>query len=150
MSRSFWRYQICKRYQNITSKLVFLIIFRIYCHFWLFYLSDWKFVHLMPFTSTKQNVHVQTIGHASKVLLTRQSPIGIRFTICPGLLKLNVAYLMYSLIWAVRAPLLKSIQVLLVSSILSFRKVPWKSYSFSSVIFLYFVNIYSWFLCSPF
>ena len=46
--KQFWHHQIYK-HQNITSMLVFTIVFEIHRAFSLFYLFDWKFADLIIF-----------------------------------------------------------------------------------------------------
>ena len=47
--KQFLHHQICKLYQNIVSKPVFMIAFGIDFNFFIVYLFDWKFVDLMIF-----------------------------------------------------------------------------------------------------
>ena len=68
---------------NITSTLVFTIVFEIHCNFYCFYLIDGKFTDLMLFpflqgkiwASEKSDVFFRGFAH----------PIGIGHAIRPGL-----------------------------------------------------------------
>ena len=83
--KQFWCYHMYQ-HQNITSVLVFTLVFGIHCNFSLFYQFDYKFVDLMVFFFfTRQNLHTQKIGHISEVLHAQACPIGIGCVICPGL-----------------------------------------------------------------
>ena len=75
----------CKQ-QNITSTLMFTIVFSIHCNF-LILLSIWLVICRSNkfFFFTRQSVRARKIGHASEVLLERVFPIGIGRAICPGL-----------------------------------------------------------------
>ena len=49
-TKQFWPHQICKLYQNIKSRLLFMIdMMELTVTFSLFYLFDWKLVDLMLF-----------------------------------------------------------------------------------------------------
>ena len=85
--KQFWRHQIYKLYQNITSNitiLVFLIGFGIDCSFLVVLPSPLKTCRSNVFF-TKRKVHVWKIRRVSEVLCTWARPIGIRGGIWPGL-----------------------------------------------------------------
>ena len=82
--KQFWHHRIYK-HQNVTSTLVFTIVFEIHRTFSLFYLFDWKFTDLIIFFFVMQNVCAQKIAKVSEVLRTQAHLISIRCTICPAL-----------------------------------------------------------------
>ena len=62
---------MCKYYQNITSRLVFMIVFGIYCNFLIVLpirLETCKSNIFLLFT--RQKLRAQRIGHVSEVLRT--------------------------------------------------------------------------------
>lgn len=78
---------MCKHYQNIAGTLVFTIVFGIQCNFFIvfsnfIYLS--KFVDLMFFFSSRQNVHTKKIGRTRRFCVPKRA-IGIGRAICPDL-----------------------------------------------------------------
>ena len=56
--------QICKNYQNITSNLVFTIVFRIYCNFLIVVPFRFKTCRFNVFCFTRQNICARKIGSA--------------------------------------------------------------------------------------
>ena len=56
--------QICKNYQNITSNLVFTIVFRIYCNFLIVVPFRFKTCRFNVFFFTRQNICARKSGSA--------------------------------------------------------------------------------------
>ena len=82
-----WRHQICKLYQNITSRLVFMIVFANHCKYFIVLPIGLKTCRCNCFFFYKrQNVRARKIGRFSEVLQVRARPISIGSAICPGLL----------------------------------------------------------------
>ena len=84
--KKFLRHQICKLYQNITTRLVFMIAFGIHCNFFIVLPIQLKPCRCNGFLLfTRQNERARKIGHISEVLCTWARPIGNGRTICPDL-----------------------------------------------------------------
>ena len=60
----FWRHQICKHYQNITSKLVFTIVLGIYCKFCVLRFN-WKFADLLLFSLLQNRARLRAFARLS-------------------------------------------------------------------------------------
>ena len=68
----FWRHQICKHYQNITCRLVFMIVFGIHCNFFIVSPIQLKICRSNIFF-TRQEVVARKIGRVSEVLRARSA-----------------------------------------------------------------------------
>ena len=75
VEKQFWRHQICKHYQNITCRLVFMIVFGIHCNFFIVSPIQLKICRSNIFF-TRQEVRARKIGRVSEVLRAWACPIG--------------------------------------------------------------------------
>ena len=70
--KAVWRHQICEFYQNVTGRLVFMIVFGIHCNFFILlpiWLKTYRSNVFLFFT--RQNMRARKVGRVWEVLRVR-------------------------------------------------------------------------------